>query len=76
MAPDISSNFVLEELNFFPSVINGKIDFMGFMQATSDLLILIGMTFTITRSLYFKFFNSVCKYKAILQIGLEKYLRL
>lgn len=54
MAADISSNFVLEELNFFPSVINGKINFMGFMQATSDLLIIIGMTFTITRLLYFR----------------------
>ncbi|XP_068629832.1 glycolipid transfer protein [Battus philenor] len=50
MAADIiSPNFILEEINFFPSIVNGRLNFVGFMRAISDLLVLIdrlGKVFT------------------------------
>ncbi|KPJ01789.1 Glycolipid transfer protein [Papilio xuthus] len=44
MAANIVPNkFILEEINYFPSVVNGRINFILFIKASSDLLILIGM---------------------------------
>ncbi|XP_013182092.1 PREDICTED: glycolipid transfer protein [Papilio xuthus] len=42
MAANIVPNkFILEEINYFPSVVNGRINFILFIKASSDLLILI-----------------------------------
>ncbi|KPJ07827.1 Glycolipid transfer protein [Papilio machaon] len=40
-APIVPNKFILEEINYFPSVVNGKLHFIGFIKASSDLLILI-----------------------------------
>lgn len=42
-APVVPNKFILEEINYFPSVTNGRLNFIEFIKASSDLLILIGM---------------------------------
>ncbi|XP_013146340.1 PREDICTED: glycolipid transfer protein [Papilio polytes] len=40
-APVVPNKFILEEINYFPSVTNGRLNFIEFIKASSDLLILI-----------------------------------